>query len=175
MKKLILAALVVIAFNSCATIKVSSDYDNTAKFSEYKTYAFTPESQQLQLDDLNKNRIITAVENEMSLKGFTKSDKPDILIDLKLTAETKETATVNSTGGYGRYGWRGGYSSATVNYDSYKEGTLIVDMVDAVKQQLVWEGRGVGTVNPDASAEKRVANINNAVKMIFTKYPPKVK
>jgi hypothetical protein len=175
MKKVILSALTAVLVLSCATIKVTYDFDNTAKFSEYKTYAFTPESQQLQLDDLNKNRIITAVENELSLKGFTKSDKPDVLIDLKLKAETVQTATASNSGGYGRYAWRGGYSTTTINYDSYKEGTLFVDMVDAAKLQLVWQGRGVGTINPDASAEKRIANINNAVKMIFAKYPPVTK
>ena len=54
-------------------------------------------------------------------KGFTKSENPDVLIDLKLTAQTKQTATANTSGGYGygyRYGWGGGFSTTTINYDS---------------------------------------------------------
>jgi hypothetical protein len=181
MKKLFIPIIIILIASSCATIKVTSDYDKTAPFTAYKTYAFTPEALNLKLDDLNKNRIIKAVENELSLKGFTKAEKPDVLIDLKLSAETKQTATANTSGGYGgygygyRYGWGGGFSTTTINYDSYKEGTLFVDMIDATKLQLVWQGRGVGTLDPDASSEKRESNINNAVKLIFTKYPPKLK
>ena len=114
MKKLLFPIFILIIAASCATIKVSSDFDKTAQFAGYKTYAFTPEAQNLNIEELNRKRLITAIENEMSLKGFTKSDSPDILIDLKITGEKKQTATATSTGGYGgyyggRYGWGGGY------------------------------------------------------------------
>jgi hypothetical protein len=176
MKKLLFPIFILLVVTSCATIKVTSDFDKTAPFAGYKTYAFTPEALNLNIEELNRKRLISATENELSLKGFTKSDKPDILIDLKITGEQKQTATATSTGGYGgRYGWGGGYGTTTVNYDSYVEGTLFIEMVDAAKSQIVWQGRGVATLNPDASAQKRESNINNAVKMIFAKYPPQIK
>jgi hypothetical protein len=177
MKKLLLPVFVLLIVASCASIKVSSDFDKAASFSGYKTYAFTPEALNLNIEELNRKRILTAIENELSLKGFTKSEKPDVVIDVKITGERKQTATATSTGGYGygyRYGWGGG-GTTVVNYDSYTEGTLFVNMIDASKQEVVWQGRGVGTVDPDASAEKREKNINYAVKQIFTKYPPKMK
>jgi hypothetical protein len=178
MKKILLLISIAFIAVSCASIKVSSDYDKSAPFTGYKTYAYTPEALTLAVDELNRNRLIAAVDNELSLKGFTKSDKPDVLIDLKLVTKKVQTATATSSGGgygYGyRYGWGGGFSTTSINYDSYDEGTLFVDMIDATKLQLVWQGRGVGTLNPDASAEKREYNIKNAVKMIFEKYPPKI-
>lgn len=177
MKKLLLPIFILLVAASCATVKISSDFDKTAPFSGYKTYAFTPEALNLNINELNRNRLITAIENELSLKGFTKSQNPDVLIDLKITGEHKQTATATSTGGYGYYGyrWGGGMGTTTINYDSYLEGTLFVEMVDAAKKQLVWQGRGVGTVDPEASAEKREKNINYAVKQIFATYPPKMK
>jgi hypothetical protein len=177
MKKLLLSIFIVLIAASCASIKVSSDFDKTAQFAGYKTYAFTPEALNMNIEELNRKRLISATENELSLKGFTKSDNPDVLIDLKITGEKKQTATATSTGGYGgyRYGWGGGYGTTTVNYDSYVEGTLFIEMIDAAKKEMVWQGRGVGTINPDASAEKREKNINYSVKQIFTQYPPKVK
>ena len=45
-------------------------------------------------------------------------------------------------------------------------------MIDAKKQQLVWQGRGTKTLDPSASQQKREENINYAVKEIFKKYPP---
>jgi hypothetical protein len=175
MKRIIFLTLTIIIVASCATIKVTSDFDKTAQFATYKTYAFTPEALALNIEELNRKRLITATENELSLKGFTKSEKPDVFIDLKITGEKKQTATATSTGGFygGRYGWGGG--TTTVNYDSYVEGTLFIEMVDAAKSQIVWQGRGVATLNPDASAQKRESNINSAVKMILAKYPPVAK
>ena len=176
MKKLLIPVFILLIVGACASVKVSSDFDKTAPFSGYKTYAFTPEALNLGINELNRTRMITAIENELSLKGFTKSEKPDVLIDVKITGEKKQTATATSTGGYyGRYGWGGGMGTTTVNYDSYVEGTIFIEMVDAAKKQLVWQGRGVGTIDPEASAEKREKNINYAVKQIFSKYPPKMK
>jgi hypothetical protein len=178
MKKLLLPVFVLFIVASCATIKVSSDFDKTAPFSGYKTYTFTAAALNLNIEELNRKRLITAIENELSLKGFTKSEKPDVVIDIKITGEKKQTATATSTGGYGygyRYGWGGGMGTTTINYDSYLEGTIFVNMIDATKNEVVWQGRGVGTIDPEASAEKREKNINYAVKQIFTKYPPKTK
>jgi len=178
MKKAFYLILLAVIAASCATLKVTSDYDKSANFAEFKTYNFTAEAFALPITDLNRDRLISAIEAELSAKGFTKSETPDVLIDLVLKAETKQTATATSTGGgyYGagyRYGG-GGFSTTTINYDSYQEGTLFVDMIDAKKLQLVWQGRGVGTMNPDASTKKREANIQGVAKMIFAKYPPKM-
>ena len=120
----------------------------------------------------------------MAAKGFTKSESnPDVLIDIKIKAEQKQTATATTSGGYGGYGYGGGYtygygggfSTTQINYDTYVDGTLFIDMIDASKKQLVWQGRGTKTIDPDASSEKREKNINYAVKQIFMKYPPAIK
>ena len=107
-------------------------------------------------------------------------DQPDVLIDVNITAAQKQTATATSSGpgyyGYGagyRYGWGGGFTTTTINVENYLEGTLFVDMVDASKKQLVWQGRAVGTIDEDATPERREKNINYAISQIFTRYPPK--
>ena len=133
----------------------------------------------LNINELNRKRLITAVENELGLKGFTKSETPDVLIDMNIVSKTVQTATANTTGSGGyygagyRYGYGGGFSTTTINYDSYEEGTLFVDMIDASSNKLVWQGRGTDTLDPNASAEKRESKINYAIQQIFTRYPPK--
>jgi len=173
MKKLLLPLFILIIATSCSSIKVTTDYDKDAGFASYKTYAFTPEAENLSIDAINKGRILTAVANELNAKGFTKSDNPDVLIDLKIKAKQVQTATTEYYGGAYRYRWGGGFSATTIDVNTYVEGTLFVDMIDVSKKQLVWQGRAVGTINPDAKPEKREANINNAVKQVFMKYPPK--
>jgi hypothetical protein len=182
MKNLFVLLTIAIFAVSCSSIKITSDLDKTVPFANYKTYKFADEVQSLPVTDLNKNRIIAAVETELAAKGFTKSETPDVLININLKGEKIQTATANTTGGYGgygygggyRYGYGGGFSTTTINYDSYIEGTLFVDMIDATKNELVWQGRGVGTLDEDATQAKREKNINYAVKQIFTKYPPVV-
>lgn len=177
MKNLLFLAFLLIITASCSSIKVSSDFDKTAGFTSYKTYAFTPEALAFPLDDINRNRLLGAIEKELAAKGFTKSDNPDVLIDLNIKAQTQQTATATSTGGYYgrgyRYGYGGGFSTTTINYDTYTDGTLFIDMIDATKKQLVWQGRGTKTLEEDASQQRREENINYAVKQIFVKYPPK--
>jgi hypothetical protein len=180
MKKFPLLVMASVLLSSCATIKVTSDFDKTAPFESYKSYAFTQEALNLNINELNRNRLISAVENELALKGFTKSETPDVLIDMNIVSRTVQTATANTTGGGGyygrgyRYGYGGGFSTTTIDYDTYEEGTLFIDMIDAGKKQLVWQGRGTDTLNPDASASKRESKINYAVQQIFSKYPPKL-
>jgi hypothetical protein len=178
MKKTVTYLFLLLIAVSCSSVKVSSDFDKTAPFSSYKTYSFTDEAKNLQINELNRNRILSAIETELAVKGFTKAENnPDVLIDVKLKGEQKQTATANTTGGYGygyRYGWGGGFSTTTINYDTYVDGTLFVDMIDAKKNQLVWQGRGTRTLDPDAGQKKREDNINYAVKQIFTNYPPKM-
>jgi hypothetical protein len=181
MKKLFFLACILVIAASCSSVRVSSDFDKTAGFAAYKTYTFTPEALSMPLDDINRNRLLTAIETELTAKGFTKTENnPDVLIDVNIKGEQKQTATATSTGGYGgygygyRYGYGGGFSTTTINYDTYVDGTLFIDMVDASKKQLVWQGRGTKTIEPDASQKRREENINYAVKQIFLQYPPKI-
>ena len=55
------------------------------------------------------------------------------------------------------------------------EGTLIIDIADAKKKNLVFRGMGVKEVDVQAKAEKRDKNIAEAVKKILKNYPPKPK
>ncbi len=174
--KYLLFVVMVISITSCSSVKVAYDFDKQVDFTKFKTYAFTEDVAKLPLDDLNRGRLITAVETELAAKGFTKSDNPDVLIDIFLTAKQRTEAVANNSGGggyYGRYGYGGGFSTTTVSYNEYTDGTLLINMVNKSTEKIAWQGRGTKTIDEDASASKREQNINYAVKQIFTNYPPK--
>jgi len=176
MKNLLFIAL-CLSMAACSSVKIGYDYDKSAPFSNYKTYAFTEEALNLPVGDLNRDRVIRATENELSAKGFSKSDSPDVLIDIHIKTEKKTEATATTTGPgaygyYGRYRYAGGFSTTQVSYNDYVEGTLFINMIDKSTEKIVWQGRGTKTLDQDASAEKREESINYAVKQIFSKYPP---
>jgi hypothetical protein len=169
--------VLAIGLVACSSITTTYDYDKTVDFTKYKTYNFTPEALKLGIQELNRDRLLAAIDKEMAARGFTKSDNPDALIDLLGKLEQKQTATATSSGGgmygYGRYGYGGGFSTTTVNYDDYTEGTLFINFVDRSTEKIVWQGRGTKTLNENASPEKREANIKNGVAMIYQKFPVK--
>jgi hypothetical protein len=184
MKKYLLIP-VLFAFVACSTVKVAYDYDKQADFTKYKTYIVSEETMKMaNVNQLNRDRIIKAVEAQMAAKGFTKSDadKADAILDIRLKDEEMQTATATSTGGYGgygygygRWGYGGGFSTTQINYDKYVEGTLFITLVDKADQKIVWQGTGKKTLDENSSAEKREKNIDYAVTQIFTNYPPTAK
>lgn len=178
--KSFLFIFLAVAVAACSSIQTSYDYDKTVDFTKYKTYAYTPEATNFGPYQLTGDRIVAAIDREMAERGFTKSDNPDVLIDIRAKLEEKQDATATTTGtgmyGYGapyRYGYGGGFTTTQINVNEYTEGTLIINMVDKESDKLVWQGRGTKTLNETASPEKKETNINTGVSMIFDKYPVK--
>ena len=109
MKDLITILLTLILFQavSFGQVKVSFDYDKEVDFSRFKSYQLITSTEQLPINELNRKRIITAVEYELTQKGFQKSDTPDVMIDIKIAVAIKQSATA-TTDWYGsayRYRW----------------------------------------------------------------------
>ncbi|MBA4317381.1 MAG: DUF4136 domain-containing protein [Flavobacterium sp.] len=176
----IIPVLLFFIFSSCgSSISVYSDFDRNTDFSQYKTYAFHKKSiDKVQISELDKRRILQAIEFELGKKGMTKSETPDFLVNI-FTKE-REEVDVNqyyNNWGYGwGYGWRGygyGYPYYWGGYpyvSSSIEGTLFIDFIDTKKNELIWQGEGVGYLTQDRS--KKEAVINEFVAKILAQYPP---
>jgi len=108
MKKKILLflplALILLA-SSCVSVRVIADYDRNADFNTYKTYAFYKTGiDKAQISDLDKKRILRAIENEMANKGFVKSENPDLLVSI-FTKERERVDIYNNAGWGWGWGW----------------------------------------------------------------------
>lgn len=173
---LAIAALMVPTL--AAAQKTSYDYDKTANFAAFRTYAFKDGTKVGQ--ELIDNRIVAALEAQLAAKGLTKTDSnPDVFVVYHVAFDKEKDISTYSSGGggYGPYGWGwgGGWAggTATTQVRDILIGTLVVDMADAKKGQIAWRGMGVKEVNTSAKPEKRDKSINEAVKKIFKNYPPK--
>ncbi len=177
LKKLPILLLALIVLSSCSSIKVAADYDNKADFNDYKTFAFFKTGiDKAEINDLDKRRILYAIEAELLAKGFTKSENPDILVSIFTKSRQKVNVYNNGYGayGYGRYGYGWGWSPYYYNnYSSVStstEGMLYIDLIDAKKKELVWQGLGTGYLSQ--RMDKKEERIKEFVSKIMEKYPP---
>ena len=167
--------------SSCVSVKVTTDYDQKADFNNYKTFAFYKKGiDKVDLSDLDKRRILKAVEKELEAKGMTKSDNPDVLVNI-FTKSREKIDMYNNVrgwypsyyGGFGPYGYGFGYGAYN-NISTSTEGTLFIDLIDAQKKELAWQGMGTGYLVTSKNVTKKVERINEFVSEIMTKYPPSV-
>ena len=183
-KLLVLPVIALILLSSCQSVRVLSDYDQKANFSEYKSYAFYKTGiDKVQISDLDKKRILRAIETEMTSRGFVKSETPDILINI-FTKEQERVDIYNNNfgwGGMGGWGW-GGYGGWGPGYgwgwgggsmvSTSTEGSLYIDLVDTKSKQLVWQGKGEGTLANTKNIKKKEQRIKEFVSQIMKQYPP---
>jgi hypothetical protein len=181
---LVSLATAALLLASCASKpNINTDYDHTVDFSQYKTYAFF---NPMGIENPNYSSIYgsifrEAISKEMESRGYTKSDNPDLLINVSGRLQDKTRVTTTSdpymSGNYygyrrGMYGAWGGYGyGTTTNVSNYTEGTVNVDMVDRVQKRMVWEGVAVGRVNEKRSNEETRKNINAGIQEMFSAYP----
>jgi len=155
---------------SCSSVRVATDYDENADFSTYKTYGYFKEGiDKVEISDLDKKRILRAVDEEMSKKGFTKSESPDVLVNIFTKA--REQVNVNQMGyGYG-WGWNPWmFGGSATNVSTSTEGTLYIDLIDGKKKELVWQGVGTGVLT--TNRDKKQERINEFVSKIVAEFPP---
>jgi hypothetical protein len=172
----ILAALTLaVALGAaCSSQKINHDYDHQTDFSQFKTYQYTKGTPVE--DQLMDGRIVSAIETEMGQKGFKKaSSNPDVVVTYHASSsQSKQYVTDNFGYGYGPgWGWGGyggGMGTSTTREITYEKGTLVIDMYDAKKKQLIWRGTGTDTVSDNP--QKVVKLIADIVDKIFRNYPP---
>ena len=166
--------LLLIGLASCSSVRVAADYDREANFDNYKTFAFFKTGiDKAELSDLDKRRILRAIETEMLAKGFTKSETPDLLVSIFTKERQEVNVWNNGFGGFGYgWGWSPFYNNFNNNVSTSTQGSLYIDLIDANKKELVWQGKGSGYLSSTSNVDKKIARINEFVAEILAKYPP---
>jgi hypothetical protein len=177
MKRFLLLFIAAIVYSSCDSVRVAADYDRSANFNTYKTFAFFKDGiDKAEISDLDKRRILRAIEAELLQKGFTKSKTPDLLVNI-FTKERQEVNIYNQNFGMSGWGWGWGWgpmmSWNQTNVTNSSRGTLFIDLIDASKKELVWQGIGQGYLT--SKMDRKEERIKEFVASILSKYPPQQK
>src|SRR5258708_5369096 len=150
--------------------QVKTDFDRTADFAQYKTYSWekvqTP-------DPLWVDRIKQAVNASLAAKGLTPVDSGgDVAVVAMETTQNQNTLNTFYDGFGGGWRWRGmgGMGDATTTVETYKVGTLVIDLFDANSKKLIWRGSSSDTLSD--KSDKNIKTLDKGVKKMFDHFPP---
>ncbi len=174
MRKWFAVVGLVLVGAGCSGISTTSDWDETYDFSTLATYAWTEQDLEGGVSEIMLRRMYAAVDEDLATKGFDKADvyTADVLFAYHTGTQDQQQY---DTYGYGAGGWWGGYwggGMTTTTVRTYSEGTLILDVVDREKNELIWRGSASSTIDEMASPEERVKTIQDAVAKLLKDFPP---
>ena len=157
----------LLAARGSSAQKITTEFDQAADFSKYKTFAIREgqlNSRSPALNsDLVKKRIDADIEKYLTAKGLMEvSGKSDL--NVRYTFGTARKLEMESYPA----GWRG-WGTRVVRVP-YAEGTLVIDLRDPATRSLVW--RGIAS-EEKSDPSKIEGKLDDMVKKSLEKYPPK--
>jgi hypothetical protein len=165
---------------ACAVVpglaqKIRIDYDHKCDFSRYKTYSWAPLPETPYPNQLMHDRIVGMVEEALAAKRLTRVNQGgDIIVEYQVNV-TEQPQFTTFTDGFGP-GWGGGWdgwgsSISTTTTQTILMGTLVVNMTDSRKRQLIFQGTSTDTVS--SRPAKNTKRFKKGVEEMFEKYPPR--
>jgi Domain of unknown function (DUF4136) len=165
----LLVALLLAAGTASASI--STDYDHNANFSHYKTFSF---GNIKTTNGLWDERVKSAIESQLAAKGMTEVPSGgDVVVTARDAIHNQQELNTfyDGFGGGRRFGGGMGYSTTTV--DTYKVGTLLVEMFDANSKNLIWRSAATNTLS--SNQDKNIKSLDKNVHKMFEHFPPEPK
>ena len=152
--------------------QVRSNYDRNVDFGRFKTYSW--EKIQTQ-DHLWADRIKAAVNSALAVKGWTNvesgGDVSIIAMEMSETHRTLDNYYSTFEGGWG-WRWGGGFGNdgiSTPTEETFRIGTLVVDLFDQKNKKLIWRGSVTDTLTN--KSEKNIKNLDRNVLKLFDPLP----
>ncbi len=185
MKRILLNACLfgaALAIAGCVSQpRISSQARIGSDFASYKTYAWVSPlaTDRAGYSTIMTSQFKTAVQAQMAARGYTfDANNPDLLINFFSNVESRSETRGSPSMSIGYFGYRGGYGygmgfpiyGGGIETRNYKVGTVSIDLVDAKRKELVWEGALEGTLSSKAM-ENPGAAIQSAVGQIYSKFP----
>jgi hypothetical protein len=181
MKHLIWFCLILFVFQTACSprFRIGSESAPDANFSTYKTFRkdnrnlFTKRSNPILNSELTKKRIDFAIAQELKAKGYTEvEENPDLIFNFQTETRYKQDVQqTNPNPGWGYWNMWGNPFPNQTFVRNYEETTLIIDIKDARRNELIWQGWIVGELRyTENDWNKR---LNEVVKKAMERFPLK--
>lgn len=171
MRTFLLITLVLLA--ACSDrITVRVDYDKSSPVNTRRTFKWLLDkeiesrNQPLVFNELNDKRIKVAVTKEMERAGYVLNEQEgDLLLHYHLVVEEKSTINPSTYGySYSPY-WIG---QRTDTY-YYREGSIIIDVMDNANKQLLWRGWAFSVLGEEPYLSEEL--LTESIVRMFKKFP----
>jgi hypothetical protein len=166
--------------SACSTVDVSADWDPQEPFSRLRTWAWAPfraatsEADARLRSDLLHRRIQSSVETTLADQGYTKvpeGTQPDFYVAYHVGVnQAIDTRTMYDSYAVGPY--RGAWAVPQTYVDVYEVGTLLLDVIDTKRNQLVWRGTAKARIQNLTDPVEREKRIDEAVRKVLAQFPP---
>ena len=170
------ALLGVLANLACAPFRVKVDYDPDVDFTALRSYAWLARAEPSEANPFADNpllrkRVREAVEQNLVSRGYVVASQgaADFQMTFHVTLEDRTVAYGPTGWSYGHSRHSYGYGGSSISSQSFQQGTLILDAVNADGTQLLWRGWVSGAVPTSDTDRERVAL---AVREILARFPP---
>jgi hypothetical protein len=180
MKRWSLAPVALLALHTGCTPPVQTEGAlNPAMSGEvaaWRSYSWLPAPQGGDVriyNDITRARLEAAVNRQLNARGFNLDpDNPDFSIAWTASIDRRlDVEVFDSYYGYGWGWWGPGYSTYV---DEYDEGTLILDFVDADRNELAWRGIAIGRLSGATAQQPTQDQIDEAVEEVMEEFPGRV-
>jgi len=165
-KTIFLAVISALLLAACASgPSIQTNINPGTDFRAFQTYNFF---QPLGTDRSGgartplSSRLIASMESEMSARGLTQSDSPDLLVDFNVSAVDRVDVRSTPSHTVHRSHWNRGFSSwPTYNTTvrQYTEGSLIIDLIDPNANRLVAEGAATSRISNTDFSQKQIDDV----------------
>jgi hypothetical protein len=173
---LLLAGVICVSAACSPQISVHADYDLDYEVWTYHTFDWGKKVDieaglnPFHYNELNDKRIKDAVRQQLEARGYVlASDKPDLLFHYHIMIQDESLIVADPP----LYSFGPGWSAETSRVYTYKEGTLILDLMDTKTNNLIWRGWASTEVKKLKTPREREELVNKVVSKIFTKFPKK--
>lgn len=184
MKKEMLPPLLAgLLLTGCATFSVRYDYDARIDCSAYRTFDWYASSRlskdqaQKVEDPIMDRRVAETLERELAARGFRRETgtDPDFLVAYYPVYREKKYRTGEQIG-FGSWGFHPfgiGIGTGLSQEHRYKEGTLVLEVVDARTSQRVWQASAEGALTNLKDPGQADRQVTLAVHKMLERFPPK--
>ena len=175
-------ALALVVLAACSSVTVNTDWNSSIDFSQYKTFAWLPDTVDKDLEPFAHQRLTAAITAELEKHGLKQvTADPQLYVTYRAKRSSTTQYTTVSTGygygaGWGGWGYYGGYGYggmgvSTTSQQQIPMGNLIVVLVDTKLNQMVWRSNAKAELSDDN--EGRTQQLKSAMSQMFQQFPPK--
>ena len=186
LNKLIAVTVLVYWVAGCSAARVSTDYETVYDFSALKTFYVLPADEKIydnpKVSQLDVRRLEQLVPQQLAQRyQAVEKSEADFWVRYFLVVEEKmRVDSYNANFGFYRFGFGHRYGFGygfdafpDVTNSYYQQGSVIIDVIDAKTEDVVWRGVTEGRVNKSDKPDQRRDRMGRKIERVFSMFPPK--